>query len=60
LKKLILAGVVALGAIAAVQVTAPEAAAAKPVDCRLVLCAPCPEGTVLAPTPQNCCNCEVR
>lgn len=54
MKRLILAGLVALAAFAAVEITAPKAYAE---DCSVVLCLTCPEGYVLSPTPGNCCRC---
>lgn len=56
MKRLILAGIVALAAIASVQVSAPQAGAA-PIDCSTVKCMACPEGYVFAPTQGNCCRC---
>jgi len=54
MKKLILAGLVALGTWG-VMATTP--AQADPPDCSVVLCAPCPAGTVASPVPGNCCRC---
>ena len=55
MKRLILAGLVSLGALFAVQVSAPEAKAAG--KCDGVRCMACPEGYVLAPTGNDCCRC---
>jgi hypothetical protein len=55
MKRLILAGIVALSAFATVQVTAPKAAAAG--RCDGVRCMACPEGFVLSPTGNDCCRC---
>lgn len=58
MKRLILAGVTVLGALGAIQVSAPQAnAQGGPNNCALVLCQVCPAGTVAAPTPGNCCRC---
>ena len=54
MKRLILAGVVALAAFGAVEMSTPKAEAA---DCSVVLCLTCPEGYVASPTPGNCCRC---
>lgn len=56
MKRLILAGLVLLGALGAVQLTV-STASAHHVDCSLVRCAECPAGTVWAPTPHDCCRC---
>jgi hypothetical protein len=56
MKRLILAGLVAVGALASVQATVP-AASANHVDCSLVRCAACPTGYVLSPTHNDCCRC---
>jgi hypothetical protein len=53
---MLLAGFVALAAIASTQVSAPVANAHH-VDCSLVRCMACPEGYVFAPTPHDCCRC---
>ncbi|HKV06824.1 MAG TPA: hypothetical protein VJ725_01715 [Thermoanaerobaculia bacterium] len=55
MKKLMLAGLVALGTFGALSV-APAPATAN-IDCSFVKCAACPDGTVLSPTPGNCCRC---
>ena len=35
-----------------------DAKADRPItNCAAVLCVPCPDGYVLAPTPGNCCRC---
>lgn len=58
MKRLILAGLVALGMFTTIQLSAPQAnAQAGPPNCAAVLCLPCPEGTIAAPTPGNCCRC---
>lgn len=56
MKRLILAGIVALAAIASIQVSAP-AASANHIDCSLVRCMACPTGYHLDPTPHDCCRC---
>lgn len=56
MRRLILAGLVSLAAFAAVQLSAPSAAA-EPPRCDLVDCFPCPEGTVLEPRGIDCCRC---
>lgn len=56
MKRLILAGLVAVGAFTAIQTTVP-AANANHIDCSLVRCEGCPEGYVFSPTPHNCCRC---
>ena len=56
-KTLFACAMVATLAIGAVQL-ATQAVADPPLDkCAAVLCLPCPEGTVAAPTPGNCCRC---
>jgi hypothetical protein len=54
MKKLMLAGLIALGTFGVVATTPTPAAAA---DCSVVLCPVCPTGTVASPTPGNCCRC---
>jgi hypothetical protein len=54
MKKLILAGLIALGTWGVLTV-AP--APANAIDCSLVRCMACPEGYVFSPTPGNCCRC---
>lgn len=54
MKKLMLAGLIALGTFGVVA-TAPAPAVA--ADCSVVLCPVCPAGTVFSPTPGNCCRC---
>jgi hypothetical protein len=56
MKKLILAGLVALGTWGVLSVPVPAAAA--PPQCDLVRCMECPAGTVLAPTGNDCCRCK--
>jgi hypothetical protein len=53
-KNLLLALLLLLGVAAALEVAPAQAT---PPDCAAVLCLPCPEGTVAAPTPGNCCRC---
>ena len=55
MRRLILAGIVALSAFAAVQVSAPQASAAG--KCDNVRCMECPAGTVWSPIPSDCCRC---
>jgi hypothetical protein len=55
MKKLILAGLVALGTWG-VMATTP-AQADPPPDCSFVKCMVCPSGTVISPVPGNCCRC---
>ena len=59
-KNLFLALLLLLGAAAAVEFAPLQAE--PPLDrCAAVICPVCPEGTVAAPTPGNCCRCvEVR
>jgi hypothetical protein len=54
MKKLIFAGLVALGTWG-VMATTP--AQAEPPNCAAVLCLTCPPGTVASPVPGNCCRC---
>jgi len=54
MKRLILAGIVTLGAFTAIGVTAPKANAG---NCDGVRCMECPAGQVLSPVPNNCCRC---
>jgi hypothetical protein len=56
MKRLILAGLVTMGALVSIQATVP-AANANHVDCSTVRCMACPEGQIFAPTPHNCCRC---
>ena len=62
MKKLILAGLVALGTFTTIQLSAPEANAQGGGlgHCAAVTCLVCPEGTVAAPTPRDCCRCVPR
>ena len=53
-KNLLLALLLLLGAAAALEIAPAQAA---PIDCAAVLCLRCPEGTVAAPKPGNCCRC---
>lgn len=55
MKRLILAGLVALGTFTAIQVSAPNATAAG--KCDTVRCMECPAGYVWAPTGNDCCRC---
>jgi hypothetical protein len=55
MKRLILAGLVLAGSLAAVGFSAPQANAN--IDCSTVRCMACPAGTVFSPTPNNCCRC---
>lgn len=55
MKRLILAGLVAMGALVSVQATIPAADAN--IDCSTVRCMACPEGQIFSPTPHNCCRC---
>jgi hypothetical protein len=57
MKRLILAGLVALGMFTTIQFTAPQAAAQDLSHCAAVLCPICPEGYTASPTPGNCCRC---
>lgn len=56
MKRMLLAGFVALAALASTQIAAP-AANANHVDCSLVRCMACPDGYVLSPTHNDCCRC---
>ena len=62
MKRLILAGLVALGTFTTIQLSSPQANAqgGGPGKCAAVLCPVCPEGTVAAPTPGNCCRCVAQ
>jgi hypothetical protein len=55
MKRLFLAALVLAGALGISTFTAPAADAG--VDCRLVLCPPCPTGQVLEPRGNDCCRC---
>ena len=55
MRRLILAGLVMLGAWGAVSLA--PANADPPIDCALVRCLPCPEGFRLLFKPNNCCRC---
>lgn len=55
MKRLILAGLVTLGAWGAVSL--PPVQADPPTPCAAVLCLPCPEGFRLLLKPNNCCRC---
>lgn len=57
MKRLILAGIVLAGTFGVNQLTLTQASA-QPVDCSLVRCMECPTGTVLSPTPTDCCRCK--
>jgi hypothetical protein len=54
MKRLILAGLVSLGALFAIHVSAPQAAAG---NCDNVRCMECPAGYHWAPTGNDCCRC---
>jgi hypothetical protein len=55
-KNLLLALLLLIGAAVALDLA--PAFADPPLDnCAAVLCLRCPEGTVAAPTPGNCCRC---
>lgn len=56
MKRMLLAGFVALAAIASTQVSAPVANA-NHIDCSTVRCMACPDGYVLSPTHTDCCRC---
>lgn len=56
MKRMLLAGLVALGTLCAAQLSVPSASA-NHVDCSLVRCEACPDGWVWSPTPHNCCRC---
>jgi hypothetical protein len=53
MKKLMLAGLVALGAWGITLIPTPASAG----NCDGVRCMECPAGTVFSPTPNNCCRC---
>jgi hypothetical protein len=55
MKRILLAGLVSLGALVAVQASVPEATAAG--KCDTVRCMACPEGYHFAPTGNDCCRC---
>lgn len=54
MKRIILAGLVTLGALFAAQVTVPKVEAG---NCDNVRCMECPVGTHWAPTGNDCCRC---
>jgi hypothetical protein len=54
MKKLILAGLVALGTVGVVATTT---ATEVPKACQTVRCTACPEGTHWDPRPNDCCRC---
>lgn len=54
MKKLILAGLVALGTVGVVATTT---ATEVPKACQTVRCTACPEGTHWDPKPNDCCRC---
>jgi hypothetical protein len=54
MKKLILAGLVVVGALTAVSTTTAQNI---PQACWGVRCAACPEGTHWAPKANDCCRC---
>lgn len=56
MKRILLAGLVSLGALFAIQVSTPQATA-QPNKCDTVRCMACPEGYHLAPTGNDCCRC---
>lgn len=56
MKRMLLAGFVALAALASTQISAP-AANANHIDCSAVRCMACPDGYVLSPTHNDCCRC---
>lgn len=56
MRRLLLAGLVCLGAFGSIQISALEAQPF-PKQCIAVTCLPCPEGTVAAPKPNDCCRC---
>jgi len=53
MKKIILAGVIALGAWGITLIPAPAQAG----NCDNVRCMACPAGTVWSPVPNDCCRC---
>ena len=55
LAALALTAVCVLGAVQ--FATEAKAERAAPMNCIGVLCAQCPDGYVLKPTPGNCCRC---
>ena len=55
MKKLMLAGLIALGTWGALSVAPAPAAAAAP--CSNVRCMACPDGYYFAPKPNDCCRC---
>lgn len=56
MRRLILAGLVLVGALGVTQLSVPTASA-NHIDCSLVRCMSCDPGWVPAPTPHNCCRC---
>lgn len=59
MKRLIFAGLVCAAALISTHASAPSAYAFPP-QCAAVTCLPCPEGTVAAPRPNDCCRCIER
>lgn len=53
MKRLILAGIVALGTWGITLIPTPASA----FNCSNVRCAECPPGTTWAPTGHDCCRC---
>jgi len=53
MKKIILAGVIALGAWGITLIPTPAQAG----NCDNVRCMACPAGTVWSPIPSDCCRC---
>lgn len=56
MKRLILAAAVLASTFGIANFTAPEANADLK-NCAAVTCGICPEGTVAAPRPNDCCRC---
>lgn len=54
MRKLVLVSLLTLSTLGAAYLPVPAAAA---IDCSIVLCAPCPLGTIWSPTPTECCRC---
>ena len=56
MKRLVLAGLVTVGALGATLLPVPKAEA-ESRHCQVIFCNPCPAGYVLSPMNGNCCRC---
>ena len=57
MKRLIFAGLICAAALVTTHASAVNAQQPFPKQCIAVTCLPCPEGTVAAPKPNDCCRC---